>query len=333
MGRHEEAEPLHRDAFQGRERTLGRVHPDTLTSLSNHAMALQALGRHSEAETLYRRALSCSETTLGPSHPHTLTYLNNLAVLLKTMRRYQEAEQLYIRALEGRKNTLGSTHPRTLTSLNNLSQLLQAMGRYREAEPLQRRAVKGRRAKLGATHPDTLSACSNLEALLQAMSRQPEEGGFGPSSSSTPQRSQRPAGAFLTKHTAPSGETWQACLLAADRPAVGMHGFIEGPWGECITAACVFEHNNPDWEVQREYTADGPAGQVMQFLGACGHGDLTGALARTEEATHAAIKSGRPVPVWASPANSAIHGLPVHDMPLEGHVVQGRVVPQAPRDA
>ena len=67
------------------ERTLGRDHPDTLTSVSNLGLLLHSQGKIDLAETYFRRALEGCERTLGPDHPDTLTSASNLKALLKAM--------------------------------------------------------------------------------------------------------------------------------------------------------------------------------------------------------------------------------------------------------
>ncbi|TFH54313.1 MAG: tetratricopeptide repeat protein, partial [Methanothrix sp.] len=167
-GRYEGAEPLFRRALEGRERVLGKEHPDTLTSVNNLAALLYSKGDYKGAEPLLRRALEAQERVLGKDHPNTLTYANNLAELLKSKGDYESAEPLYRRALEGRERVLGQEHPDTLTSVNTLAALLKSKGDYKAAEPLYRRALEGCERVLGQEHPDTLTSVNNLAALLKS---------------------------------------------------------------------------------------------------------------------------------------------------------------------
>jgi len=105
----------------------------------------------------------------------------------------------------------------------------------------------------------------------------------------------RPAGhlghnpmAFLTR-PAPTGAVW-ADLLRATPATTDDSGFLAGPWGECLVAACQFEHSNPQWEQMPEYS-DGPCGQVVDFMLECGH-QLERPADKLERATHKAIKQG-----------------------------------------
>ena len=83
QGKLQEAEPLYRRALEGYERTLGPDHPDTLASINNLAILIEAQGKPQEAEPLHRRALEGYEKAMGPEHPSTLASLNNLANLFR----------------------------------------------------------------------------------------------------------------------------------------------------------------------------------------------------------------------------------------------------------
>jgi hypothetical protein len=61
------AEEMHRWALTGREKVLGKEHPDTLMNVSNLGLALQMQGRYEEAGKMHRQALAGSEKTLGGS--------------------------------------------------------------------------------------------------------------------------------------------------------------------------------------------------------------------------------------------------------------------------
>ena len=74
-----------REALEGRRRTLGDTHPDTLTSINNLASLLQDQGKLSEAEPLHREAVSGAKKTLGVEHPTTVLFQENLNLLLQKM--------------------------------------------------------------------------------------------------------------------------------------------------------------------------------------------------------------------------------------------------------
>jgi hypothetical protein len=78
---YEEAEDMYRRALEGREKTLGPEHPDTLTSVSHFGLMLERQGMYEEAEGMHRRALEGRERTLGPEHPDTLTSKERIALI------------------------------------------------------------------------------------------------------------------------------------------------------------------------------------------------------------------------------------------------------------
>ncbi len=72
---------FYRRALEGRQRTIGRDHPDTLASVSNLGALLQEQGKLSLAEPYFRRALEGKERTMGPDHPDTLLSVGNIGSL------------------------------------------------------------------------------------------------------------------------------------------------------------------------------------------------------------------------------------------------------------
>jgi hypothetical protein len=77
-----EAEEVLRRSANGRERLLGKEHPDTLTSLGNLSAALGGLHQYAEAEVLDRRVLEARRRIGKPGDRATLLAGYNLAVNL-----------------------------------------------------------------------------------------------------------------------------------------------------------------------------------------------------------------------------------------------------------
>jgi tetratricopeptide (TPR) repeat protein len=170
-GKLEEAAPLYLEALEGRRRTLGDTHPNTLASINNYAMLLRKKGKLEEAAPLCREALESMRRTLGDAHPSTLNAINNYAGLLKEQGKLKEAAPLYREALESRRRTLGNTHERTLWSINNFANLLRDQGNLEEAALLHAEALGCRRHTLGSTHPWTLDSISNYAVLCVIMGK------------------------------------------------------------------------------------------------------------------------------------------------------------------
>jgi len=82
-GKLKEAERMLRQALDETRQQLGSSHPDTLTSITDLALLLEAQGKLAEAEPLLREALHGTRQQLGNLHPNTLTSINNLGMLLK----------------------------------------------------------------------------------------------------------------------------------------------------------------------------------------------------------------------------------------------------------
>ena len=184
-GQYQEAETLHYRVVAIHEKTLGKEHPTTATSLSNLGNVLYLHGKFKEAEALHRRALAVREKVLGAAHPDTATSMNNLANVLQeqgkdellspsearaqasfNLQAYTETENLFRKALAIQERTLGANHPATANTLNNLSTYLDRRGRPEEAEPLQRRALDILEKNLGPLHPDTAAMLTTLAVML-----------------------------------------------------------------------------------------------------------------------------------------------------------------------
>ncbi len=184
-GQYQEAETLSYRVVAIHEKTLGKDHPTTATSLSNLGNVLYLQGKFKEAEAVHRRALAIREKVLGMDHPDTATSMNNLANVLQeqgkdellapsearaqaqfNLQAYTETESLFRKALAIQERTLGPDHPSTANTLNNLSTYLDRRGRTEEAEPLQRRALEILEKRLGPLHPDTAAMLTTLALLL-----------------------------------------------------------------------------------------------------------------------------------------------------------------------
>jgi tetratricopeptide (TPR) repeat protein len=108
QGRYNKAISILKRNLEARERTLGREHPFTLTTMESLALLYKAQGNYSEAEPLYKRALEARERALGWEHPATLATAGSLASLYKAQGRHGEAEPLYVRVLAASGRTSGN---------------------------------------------------------------------------------------------------------------------------------------------------------------------------------------------------------------------------------
>jgi tetratricopeptide (TPR) repeat protein/tRNA A-37 threonylcarbamoyl transferase component Bud32 len=171
LGLYDAALPLDEQALATRRRVLGDEHPDTLLSINNLGMLLEAQGKLPEAEKHYRLAWEKRRRVLGEEHPDTLTSLGNLGNFYRAQARFAEAEPLLRSSVEKCRRVLGEAHRDTLIAINCLGYLFVAQGKLAETEPLWREAYeKGRRA-LGEDDPDVLVWINNLAGLLEGQGK------------------------------------------------------------------------------------------------------------------------------------------------------------------
>ena len=178
LGAPQLAEPHLARAFELRHAALGDEHPDTISAMSNLAVAYHEQGRFDDAGPLLEKVLEDRKRVLGEEHANTLQSANNLALSHIERGLYQEAEPLLQQALEGQRRTLGREHEDTLYSMHNLAYLYRNQGRFEEAEPLLREALDVLRPTKGEDHPDTIMAMGNLAELYQNLDRDDEAEGM-----------------------------------------------------------------------------------------------------------------------------------------------------------
>ena len=82
QGKHDEAEPLCREALEVKRETHGSRHPSTLSCMNNLGVLLSRKGDNAAAEPLHREALEMKREILGSRHLDTLTSISNLGSLL-----------------------------------------------------------------------------------------------------------------------------------------------------------------------------------------------------------------------------------------------------------
>jgi len=148
-------------------RMLGAVHPLTLTSQNNLAIAYQVAGDLGRAIPLYEQTLADRQRVLGADHPQTLILRDNLATAYRTAGDLGRAIPLYEQTLADRQRMLGADHPQTLTSQNNLASAYRTAGDLGRAIALYEQTLADRQRVLGADHPLTLTSQNNLATAYQ----------------------------------------------------------------------------------------------------------------------------------------------------------------------
>jgi tetratricopeptide (TPR) repeat protein len=168
---YKEAETMFRQALQGREKTLGPDHEDTLYSAHSLGLSLYRQKGYKKAEAIFRQALQGRDRVLGHNHAETLSSTHWLGLSLYYQKRYEEAEIEFRRALQGREETLGYDHKDTLYSANQLAMSLYDQDQYKEAETMSRRALEGREKVLGHEHEETLNSTHRVGLSLYYQKR------------------------------------------------------------------------------------------------------------------------------------------------------------------
>lgn len=99
---------------------------------------------------------------------------------------------------------------------------------------------------------------------------------------------------------APNGQPW-GVYCNTQQPFVDGQGYINGPWGQALAWAKVFEHQNPGWQQMPEYRDDGPAGQVINSMMTVVQGhmrpQIEQAAERMEGVCEQCCQSGQPLPI------------------------------------
>ena len=97
-----DGEVLLRLTLEGRKKTLGPDHPDTLLNMVHLGDTYFLRGRIADAEDLYRQSLIGLERVLGANHSETLRSITNLGHALVALGKEDEAEVILQRAVEFR---------------------------------------------------------------------------------------------------------------------------------------------------------------------------------------------------------------------------------------
>ena len=123
-GKYDEGTRIAEAALEAQERTLGKEHPATLTSVNNLAALYDTKGETAKAEPLYVRALEARERTLGKEHPGTCLSAYNLAVFYKKQGKNERVAELARQAYRGWLKSKGPEHEDT----KRAAALLRALG-------------------------------------------------------------------------------------------------------------------------------------------------------------------------------------------------------------
>ena len=156
------------------EGSLGKDHPDTLSTVHCMANVFFVQGKYDEALEWYRRALSGEEKSLEKDYPNTLSTVHQIANVFFRQGKYDEALDWYRRALSGKEKYLGKDHPDTLSTVHEMANVFSRQGKYDEALDWYRRALSGEEKSLGKDHPNTLSTVHQMANLFYSQGKYDE---------------------------------------------------------------------------------------------------------------------------------------------------------------
>ncbi len=148
----DEAEAVHRQALEMRERIYPPIPSKIAQSLHNIGALRYFNGDLAEAERLWRRSAEIEEKEDGPDSWGLATSLHCVAIVCNDQQRYDEALRFEERALAIREKVLGRDHPHVALSLNTMGDIYCGLGRPAEAEKMIRRAVVIAEAAWGPQH-------------------------------------------------------------------------------------------------------------------------------------------------------------------------------------
>lgn len=178
-GDFDEAMNLYTVAVQIYEKTVGKTHPSTITSLRNLGLTYKAMldtkavtgvealhVQESAAEAL-QDCLQRRVETMEEGHPEIASAMYTLAAV----RRYQNQNEEALRLIRESISMLqewygeGSTHPVLATAINNLGYHHKVCGELDLAFEPYSEALGMRMQALGEKHPDTIASMNNLAEL------------------------------------------------------------------------------------------------------------------------------------------------------------------------
>lgn len=165
QGEFAKAETIANEVLAYQSRSLGKTHPNTLSTLTALASVFRKQGRLIEAEATFRDAYESYRDVLGDDHRSTVIAANNLGEVLEKSGLYDRAEPVLYEALQQGNKVFGETSPSTMVTMNNLALLYESQGTFDKAEPLYQSAINIFEKRFGPSHPDTIAVVNNLAYL------------------------------------------------------------------------------------------------------------------------------------------------------------------------
>ncbi len=166
LGLPQPAVPLVKEALEVRERHLGTLHPDTVSSRVELGRLYWLAGRYPAAQATLEQALGQRQRALGNSDPGVAEVLDHLGSVYQIQASWEAARAAFTRALSIRQASFGVDSPETAYSLDDLGVLLLDRGELDAAVSHFQRALAIRERALGPEHPEVATTCNGLALAL-----------------------------------------------------------------------------------------------------------------------------------------------------------------------
>jgi serine/threonine-protein kinase len=154
-----------------RQRELGPLHEDTLSSMSELGETRIHQARWEEAEALFTEIVGRGRRRWGDDHPFTLKGSERLAMIATAEGRYADAERMIVDTLERCRGALGSEHEVTLDCLGTLGLVYKEQYLNDRAEPVFSELLDLARRLRGIEDPLTVETMTNLGAVYEEQRR------------------------------------------------------------------------------------------------------------------------------------------------------------------
>ena len=164
-GDYSQAKKYFMEAKNIREKTLGKEHPDYLSSLNNLSSVYGNSGEYDQAIKYLLEAKSVGEQVLGKEHPDYGGLLSNLGALYVYTGDYEQAKKYLLEAKSIQEEAGMTEHTDYVVTLGNLGALYVYTGDYEQAGEYLLKA-KQLYEKIGKhEHPDYVATLGNLGQL------------------------------------------------------------------------------------------------------------------------------------------------------------------------
>jgi len=151
-----------------RQRVLGRVHTDTLRTMSELGMVYVMTSRYSAADTIFTEVYNTRRRLFGKEQPETLAALNDLMIVVTRLGNYERAVTGLTELLDVQIRISGEQNPNTIVMMHNLGTAYINTSQFAQAEVTFARVLALKRRALGPEHPSTLAALNSLGSVYRS---------------------------------------------------------------------------------------------------------------------------------------------------------------------